>query len=42
MIFEKYAELHNFDPLSPENWYNVSGLDVSNFEVNSCSNNLGV
>lgn len=32
-FFIDYAEQSGFDPLVPENWYSVSGVDVMNFKV---------
>lgn len=28
-FFERYAEQHQFDPLVPQNWYNISEDDIN-------------
>lgn len=33
MFFEKYAKSNNFDPLVPENWYNISRQEVLSIKV---------
>lgn len=34
MFFDNYAKKHGFDPLEPDNWYNVTRESVEKEKVN--------